>query len=87
MGDKGVKKCFYAALSIATARCGGRPWVTLVWGVKAHDDRVAAMKELERPKVGRKSRRDGTTDDLVASDDRARVELAEALARVGPNDK
>ena len=61
--------------------------VTLVWGVKAHDDRVAAMKELERPKVGRKSRRAGTTDDLVASDDMARVELAEALARVGRNGK
>ena len=58
-----------------------------MWGVKAHDDRVAAMKELERPKVGRKSRRDGTTDDLVASDDMARVELAEALARVGRTDK
>lgn len=57
--------------------------VTLAWGVKAHDDRVEAMKELERPKVGRRARRDGTTEELVASDDRARVELAEALARAG----
>lgn len=57
--------------------------VTLVWGVKAHDDRVAAMKELDRPKVGRKARRDGAADELVAADDMARVELAEALARAG----
>lgn len=57
--------------------------VTLVWGVKAHDDRVAAMKELDRPKVGRKARRDGAADELVAADDMARVELAEALAKAG----
>lgn len=57
--------------------------VTLAWGIKGHDDRVEAMKELERPKVGRRARRDGTAETAADADDRARVDLAEALARAG----
>ncbi|MBM9593991.1 replication initiation protein [Roseitranquillus sediminis] len=54
--------------------------VTLTWGVKDHAARVEAMRELDRPKVGRKARRDGKAELIAAAEDRAREELAQALA-------
>jgi len=57
--------------------------ITLSWGTKAGDDLVEAAKELERPKVGRKARRAGTTETLVTPEKRERIELADALAESG----
>jgi plasmid replication initiation protein len=54
--------------------------ISLAWGVKAGTERVEAIKELDRPKVGRTARRKGTVEDVMASDDRDRATLAEALA-------
>lgn len=62
--------------------------VTIAWGVKEQAGRIEALKELERPKVGRKARREGTveaitTESVFEADDRQRLALAEALARAG----
>lgn len=57
--------------------------ITLSWGTKAGDDLVAAAKELERPKVGRKARRTGTTETLMKPEELERIELADALAVIG----
>ena len=54
--------------------------ISLAWGVKAGTERVEAIKELDRPKVGRTARRKGTVEEVMASDDRDRATLAEALA-------
>jgi plasmid replication initiation protein len=54
--------------------------ISLAWGVKAGSERVEALKELDRPKVGRTARRKGTVEEVMASDDRDRAALAEALA-------
>ena len=51
--------------------------VNLAWGVKDEAGRVEAMKELDRPKVGRKARRSGTVE---AIEDVERAQLAEDLA-------
>ena len=56
--------------------------ISLAWGVKAGSEKVDAIKELDRPKVGRAARRKGTVEDVLASDDRDRATLAEALAAV-----
>jgi hypothetical protein len=57
--------------------------ITLTWGTKAGPDMVEAMKEIERPKVGRKARREGTVEVVESSDDQARRDLADALAAAG----
>ena len=44
---------------------------------------VEAMKEIERPKVGRKARREGTVEVIETSEDQARIDLSEALAAAG----
>lgn len=54
--------------------------IELAWGVKDQSDRAAAMKELERPRVGRKARRTGTVEQVEKSEDHERLMLAEALA-------
>ena len=56
--------------------------ISLAWGVKAGPEKVEAIKELDRPKVGRIARRKGTVEHVMASDDRDRARLAEALATV-----
>ncbi len=58
--------------------------VTLTWGVKDHAAGVEAMKELNQPKVGRKARREGKAELSAKAEDRAREELAQALAEAPP---
>ena len=53
--------------------------VRLTWGLKDHTARIEAMKELERPKVGRKERREGRVEELAQAEDWQREELATAL--------
>lgn len=60
--------------------------ISLAWGVKLGTERVAALKELDRPKVGRTARRKGTVEKVMASDDRDRAVLAEALAAAPTTD-
>ena len=57
--------------------------VTLTWGLKNHMARAEAMKELERPKVGRKERREGRVEELARGEDLQREELATALTAAG----
>lgn len=56
--------------------------ITLSWGTKAGNELVEAAKELERPKVGRKARRTGTTETLGTPEELERIELADALTAV-----
>ena len=53
--------------------------VRLTWGLKDHPARLEAMKELERPKIGRKERREGRVEELARAEDWQREELATAL--------
>jgi hypothetical protein len=56
--------------------------VKLFWGIKNKDERIAALKELERTKVGRKARRDGKAE-LIASDEQiTRHEIALAISQI-----
>jgi len=55
--------------------------VSLTWGLKDHGARVEAMKELERPKVGRKERREGRVELVTQHEDYQREELATALTK------
>lgn len=57
--------------------------VTLSWGLKDRTARVEAIKELDRPKVGRKARRDGSADMIVEAEGRQREALATALSAAG----
>lgn len=59
--------------------------VTLTWGLKDHGARVEAIKELDRPKVGRRARRQGTTETLVGAEGHQRETLALALTAAGPH--
>jgi hypothetical protein len=54
--------------------------VKLIWGRKGSAELVAASKELERPRVGRKARRAGAVDDLAEQQAHLRSALAEELA-------
>lgn len=56
--------------------------VRLAWGLKNHAARAEALKELDRPKVGRKERREGRVEELVRVEDYQREELATALSRL-----
>jgi len=51
--------------------------INLAWGVKDEAGRVEALKELDRPKVGRKARRTGTVETIEGVE---RAQLAEDLA-------
>lgn len=57
--------------------------VTLTWGQKDQAARVEAMKELDRPKIGRKERREGRVERLIeeqaSREGLQREELATAL--------
>lgn len=57
--------------------------VTLSWGLKDRSARVEALKELDRSKVGRKARRDGSADLIVEAEGRQREVLATALSAAG----
>ena len=57
--------------------------VTLTWGMKDHAARVETLKELDRPKVGRKARRDGSTDLVIETEGQQREALATALSVAG----
>lgn len=57
--------------------------VSLTWGLKDHGARVEAMKELERPKVGRRERREGRVDLVAQQEGYQREELATALTNAG----
>lgn len=41
--------------------------VTIAWGEKPHEQKRDAKRELDRPKVGRKARRDGTVETLLTA--------------------
>lgn len=67
--------------------------VTLTWGAKDQTGRVAALKELDRPRVGRKARRQGTVEEVLTAEGLEREKLAQALAeapswgnRIDPED-
>lgn len=57
--------------------------VTLTWGMKDRAARVEALKELDRPKVGRKARRSGNADVIVETEGQQREALATALSVAG----
>lgn len=56
--------------------------INLAWGVKDEAHRVEALRELDRPKVGRKARRSGTVEMVSGGgyESMERVQLAEDLA-------
>jgi len=54
--------------------------VKLMWGQKDSAERIEAFKELERPRVGRKVRREGKVEALTEQQAVIRANLAEALA-------
>ena len=58
--------------------------VSLAWAVKDEPGRVEALKELERPKVGRRARREDGTDRIVTKDDQEREALVQALDALPP---
>ena len=56
--------------------------VSLTWGMKDHQSRVEAMKELDRPKVGRKARRNGSAEAIINAEGNEREALSVALSSV-----
>jgi hypothetical protein len=54
--------------------------VKLIWGRKDSAERIEALKELERPRVGRKVRRTGTIEALATEQAQLRATMAEELA-------
>lgn len=56
--------------------------VELVWGVKNEADRIEALRELERPRVGRQARRTGTVETVTVDrgEDLERAKLSDDLA-------
>lgn len=57
--------------------------VTLTWGLKDDKARIEAMKELERPRAGRKARREGRVERITEIEGFEREELATALSAAG----
>lgn len=55
--------------------------ITLSWGQKGQDEVVEAMKELERPRVGRKVRRQGATERIIEQENWQREALAAQLSQ------
>lgn len=60
--------------------------ITLIWGTKEGDELADAIRELDRPKVGRRARREGVVEVVEAPEDQQRIELADALAGAGKVD-
>ena len=56
--------------------------VRLTWGVKDEPERVAALKELEGSRVGRKARRTGQVELIAQAEKIERQEIALALSKV-----
>ena len=56
--------------------------VRLTWGVKEKEERVAALKELEASKLGRKARREGQVELIAQSERVERQEIALALSKI-----
>lgn len=54
--------------------------VKLIWGLKGRDELIAAERELERPRVGRTARREGTVEQLAQEQAIIREQLATSLA-------
>lgn len=73
---------FYAG-SIPIKRGRRIVGVKLTWGLKDTPARVEAIKELDRPKVGRKERREGRVEAITLGEDWQREELASALTEAG----
>lgn len=61
--------------------------VSLSWGRKDQPARAEAMKELDRPKVGRKARREDAAEQIVQAETREREALSKKLLRVGCDDR
>ncbi len=57
--------------------------VRLTWGLKDRGARVQALKELDRPKAGRKARREGTVESMALIEGQEREQLATALTAAG----
>lgn len=57
--------------------------VEFFWGVKDQEAVVEASKELERPKVGRKARREGKVELIAATEQLERHQIALALSKIG----
>jgi hypothetical protein len=56
--------------------------VRLTWGVKDEQERVAALKELEASRIGRKARRTGQVELVAVAERLERQEIALALSRL-----
>lgn len=56
--------------------------VRLAWGIKDEPERVAALKELENSKVGRKARRTGQVELIAQAEKMERQEIALALSKI-----
>jgi plasmid replication initiation protein len=56
--------------------------VELFWGIKGQDERIEALKELERSSVGRKARREGSVELIAQAEQIERHEIAELLSRL-----
>ena len=59
--------------------------VRLTWGLKAGDELVEAMKELERPRTGRTARRQGNVETIAQERQRIADSLANAPMRNARN--
>ena len=56
--------------------------VRLTWGIKDASERVAALKELESSKIGRKARRTGQVELIAQAEKIERQEIALALSKI-----
>lgn len=63
----------------AIKRGRGVAGVRLAWGMKGRDELVEALRELERPRVGRVARRDGLVENIAQE----RRRIADDLAGAG----
>ena len=59
--------------------------VRLTWGLKDYDARADALRELDRPRVGRKERREGRVERILELEGLQREDLATALTAAGMN--
>jgi plasmid replication initiation protein len=56
--------------------------VRIFWGIKSKQDRIEAFKELERPKTGRKARRENNDVLIAPNENITRHQLAQALSKI-----
>jgi plasmid replication initiation protein len=56
--------------------------VRLTWGVKDHEARVEALRELEASRVGRKARREGQVEMIARAEKIERQDIALALSKI-----